>query len=146
LGFLAIGMTLVILCRSLDLSVGYVVALSTVIAGITMAGDPSRIVLGVAATLGLAALIGLANGLVVTKLRVNPFIATLGTGLIIKGYLDTQFQWPAGSIPAQFQMFGRSRIGVLPISTLVMLVLAVLAVLYLRRTRMGFHMYAVGGV
>ncbi|GAA1469736.1 ABC transporter permease [Nocardiopsis exhalans] len=145
LGFLAIGMTLVILCRSLDLSVGYVAALSTVIAGITMAGDPSRIVLGVTVTLGAAALIGLANGLVVTKLRVNPFIATLGTGLIIKGYLDTQFQGPTGSIPAQFQMFGLSRIGVLPVSTLVMLVLAVLAVLYLRRTRMGFHMYAVGG-
>ncbi|MGW5875474.1 ABC transporter permease [Nocardiopsis terrae] len=145
LGFLAIGMTLVILCRSLDLSVGYVAALSTVVAGLTMAGDPSRILLGIGATLGLAALIGLANGLVITRLRVNPFIATLGTGLVIKGYLDTRFQGPAGSIPAAFQTFGLSRIGVFPVSTLVMLVLAVLAVLYLRRTRMGFHMYAVGG-
>ena len=41
-------------------------------------------------------LVGLANGLVITKLRVNPFIATLGTGLIIKGYLDTRFKGPAG--------------------------------------------------
>ena len=145
LGFLAIGQTLVILCRSLDLSVGYVAALSTMVAAITMAGDPSRIVLGVGATLGLAALIGLVNGLVITRLRVNPFIATLGMGLVIKGYLDTRFQGPAGSVPSEFQMFGLSRVGVLPISTLVMLALAVAAILFLRRTRMGLHMYAVGG-
>ncbi|SIO84787.1 ABC transporter permease [Nocardiopsis sp. JB363] len=145
LGFLAIGQTLVILCRSLDLSVGYVAALSTMVAAITMAGDPSRIVLGVGVTLGLAALIGLVNGLVITKLRVNPFITTLGMGLIIKGYLDTRFQGPAGSIPAEFQMFGLSRVGVLPVSTLVMLALAVAVILFLRRSRTGFHMYAVGG-
>lgn len=145
LGFLAIGQTLVILCRSLDLSVGYVAALSTMVAAITMAGDPSRIVLGIGATLGLAALIGLVNGLVITRLRVNPFITTLGMGLVIKGYLDTRFQGPAGSIPSEFQMFGLSRIGVLPISTLVMLALAVAAIVFLRRTRTGFHMYAVGG-
>jgi ribose transport system permease protein len=145
LGFLAIGQTLVILCRSLDLSVGYVAALSTVVAATTMAGDPSRILLGVGAALGLAALIGLANGLVVTRLRVNPFITTLGMGLIIKGYLDTNFQGPAGAIPAAFQTFGYTRIGVLPVSTLVMLGLAAAAVLFLHRTRTGYHMYAVGG-
>ncbi|WP_285730091.1 ABC transporter permease [Nocardiopsis sp. ATB16-24] len=145
LGFLAIGQTLVILCRSLDLSVGYVAALSTVVAATTMAGDPSRVLLGVGAALGLAGLIGLANGLVVTKLGVNPFIATLGAGLIIKGYLDTEFQGPAGEIPAAFQAFGYTRIGVLPVSTLIMLGVAVAAVLFLRRTRMGYHVYAVGG-
>ncbi len=145
LGFLAIGQTLVILCRSLDLSVGYVAALSTVVAATVMAGDPARVPLGIAATLGLAALIGLANGTIVTWLRVNPFIATLGTGLIIKGYLDTNFQGPAGAVPAAFQAFGYTRIGVLPVSTLVMLVLAVAAVVFLHRSRTGYHMYAVGG-
>lgn len=145
LGFLAIGMTLVILCRSLDLSVGYVAALSTVVAATVMAGDPDRIVLGVGAALGVCALIGLANGLVVTKLRVNPFIATLGMGLIIKGYLDTNFQGPAGDVPSAFQVFGYARIGLLPVSTVVMLVLAAVAVWALARTRLGHHMYAVGG-
>lgn len=145
LGFLAIGQTLVILCRSLDLSVGYVTALSTIVAATVMAGDPARILPGVAATLGVAALIGLANGLVITQLRVNPFIATLGMGLIIKGYLDTNYQGPAGDVPTVFQMFGHTRVGVLPISTIVMIVLAVAAVLFLHRTRTGHHMYAVGG-
>ena len=145
LGFLAIGQTLVILCRSLDLSIGYVAALSTVVAATVMAGDPSRIPLGIAATLGLAALIGLANGTIVTWLKVNPFIATLGTGLIIKGYLDTNFQGPAGTIPPAFQAFGYTRIGVFPVSALVMLALAAAVIVFLRRTRTGYHMYAVGG-
>ncbi|MFV2196537.1 ABC transporter permease [Nocardiopsis sp. LOL_012] len=145
LGFLAIGQTLVILCRSLDLSVGYVAALSTIVGATAMAGEPSRILLGIGAALGVSALIGLANGLVVTRLRVNPFIATLGMGLVIKGYLDTNFQGPAGSVPDAFQVFGHARIGVLPVSTLVMVALAVAAVVFLRRTRTGYHMYAVGG-
>src|SRR5699024_12456146 len=54
LGFIAIGQTLVVLCRSLDLSVGYVAALSTPVAATTMAGEPSRVVLGVAAALGIS--------------------------------------------------------------------------------------------
>ncbi len=145
LGFIAIGQTFVILCRSLDLSVGYVVALSSLVGATTMAGDPSRIPWAVAVTLGVAALIGLANGVIVAKLKVNPFITTLGMGLIIKGYLDTQYRGPAGDVPAAFQGFGYTRIGVIPVSTAVMLALAVAAVLLLRRTRFGYHVYAVGG-
>jgi ribose transport system permease protein len=145
LGFLAIGQTLVILCRSLDLSVGHVAALSAMVAATTMQGDPSRVVLGAVLALGVAGLVGLANGLIVSGLRVNPFITTLGTALVIQGYLDTTFQGPAGSVPAAFQAFGYTRIGVLPVSTLVMLGLAAAAVVFLHRTRMGYHMYAVGG-
>ncbi|RNL86031.1 ABC transporter permease [Halostreptopolyspora alba] len=145
LGFIAVGQTLVILCRSLDLSVGYVVALSSVVAATTMAGDPARIWLGVVAVLAVSALIGLVNGLVITKLRVNAFIATLGMGLVIKGYLDTLYQGPAGEVPVAFQVFGYTRVGVLPLSTAVLIVVAVLAIVFLRATRTGYHMYAVGG-
>lgn len=145
LGFLAIGQTFAILCRSLDLSVGYVVALTSLVAATTMAGDPDRVALGVAAVLLISALIGLANGLVIAVLKVNPFITTLGMGLILKGYLDTRYQGPAGDVPLVFQQFGYTRIGFLPISTAVMFLVAVLGVLYLRKTRTGYHMFAVGG-
>lgn len=145
LGFVAIGQTLVIICRSLDLSVGYVVALSSLVAATTMAGDPSRIPLGVGAVLLVAAAVGLANGLAITKLKVNAFITTLGMGLIIKGYLDTLYQGPAGDVPDQFQVFGYMRIGFLPLSTALMIAVAVLGILLLRKTRVGYHMYAVGG-
>ncbi|MFC4563575.1 ABC transporter permease [Nocardiopsis mangrovi] len=145
LGFVAIGQTLVILCRSLDLSVGYVMALCSIVAATTMAGDPARIGLGIAAVLLVSGLIGLANGLIVTKLKVNAFIATLGMGLVIKGYLDTQYAGPTGEVPAAFQAFGYTRIGFVPLSTAVMLAVAVAAILFLRKTRTGYHIYAVGG-
>lgn len=145
LGFIAIGQTMVILCRSLDLSVGYVAALSSLVAATTMAGDPGRILYGVLAALGVSALIGLANGLVITKLRVNAFIATLGMGLLLKAYLDTRYKGPAGDVPAAFQTFGYLRISLVPLSTAVMIALAVLAAVVLNRTRLGYHMYAVGG-
>ncbi|MFC8923916.1 ABC transporter permease [Cellulosimicrobium sp. NPDC057127] len=145
LGFVAIGQTFVILCRSLDLSVGYVVALCSIVGATTMAGDPARAWIGVLAALGVAALVGLVNGLAITKLRVNPFIATLGVGLVVKGYLDTQFKGPAGDVPASFQMFGYTRIGPVPVSTVVMLLVAAAGVVLLARTRSGYHMFAVGG-
>jgi ribose transport system permease protein len=145
LGFVALGQTFVILCGSLDLSVGYVMALSSFVGATTMAGDPAKVPLGIAAVLLVAGGIGLFNGLIVSVLKVNPFIATLGMGLIIKGYLDTTYHGPAGDVPSSFQQFGYSRIGFLPVSTAVMLVAVVLGILYLRRTRTGYHMFAVGG-
>lgn len=145
LGFIAIGQTFVILCRSLDLSVGYVMALSSLMAATAMAGDTSRIALGIGVALVVSAGIGLANGLTVALLRVNPFITTLGMGLIVKGYLDTQYRGPAGDVPAAFQSFGYTRIGFVPLSTAVMLAVALLAIVFLHRTRTGYHVYAVGG-
>ena len=145
LGFVALGQTFVILCGSLDLSVGYVMALCSLIGATTMAGDPAKVPLGIAVVLVVAAGIGLMNGLIVSVLKVNPFIATLGVGLIVKGYLDTNYKGPAGAVPTSFQQFGYSRIAFLPVSTAVMLVAVVLGILYLRRTRTGYHMFAVGG-
>lgn len=145
LGFVAIGQTFVILGRSLDLSVAHVLALSSLVGATTMAGDPDRIVLGVLAVLAVSGAIGLVNGFVVAKLRVNAFIATLGMSLILTGYLDTRFRGPAGQIPEAFQAFGYTRLGPVPVSTAVMLALAVVAAVALHRTRFGHHLYAVGG-
>lgn len=145
LGFIAIGQTLVILCRSLDLSVGYTAALASIVGATTMAGDPGRIVLGILAALLVSAVVGLANGLVVAKLNVNPFIATLGMGLIIKGYLDSRYAGPVGEVPPAFQDFGYTRVSLVPVATLVMLIVGGAVVLLLRRSRAGHAMYALGG-
>jgi ribose transport system permease protein len=144
-GFLAIGMTLVILCRSLDLSVGYTAALSSLIAATTMDGQVGNVPLAIGAVLLVSGLIGAANGAIIAFLKVNPFIATLGTGLIIKGYLDTEYKGPAGDVPALFQQFGYTRVAFVPVSALVMLAVAAAAIWFLRATRTGHHMYAVGG-
>jgi ribose transport system permease protein len=145
LGFIAIGQTLVILGGSLDLSVPFMVSLASVVGGGIMAGQSGNIVPAVLATLLLGMVIGLANGLIVTFLKVHGFIATLGTGLIISGYLASNYKGSHGSAPRDFRLLDATRIGPVPISTLIMLGCAVAMIVMLRRSRLGHHLYAVGG-
>ena len=145
LGLVASGQTLVVLTGSLDLSVPYVISLSSLLAAQTMNGEAANIAQGVILALAISAIIGLANGFIVTSLRVNGFIATLGVGLIVKGYLDTNYKGSTGSVPSEFQYVGATGIGPVPISTIIMLALATLIFVLLRRTRTGHHIYAVGG-
>jgi ribose transport system permease protein len=145
LGLVAIGQTLVIVTGSLDLSVAYLIGLCSLVASETMAGSPGMIVPGVLAALGVAAVVGLVNGLVITVLKANAFIATLGVALVLRGYLEHNYTGPAGSVPRAFQHIGYDRIGPVPVAALLMLLLAAAAWWYLRRTRTGYHMYAVGG-
>ncbi len=145
LGLVAIGQTLVVLGASLDLSVTYVMSLASLIVATTMAGNPANIPWAVTLTLLVCAGIGLANGLIVTVLKVNGFIATLGVGLILQGVLNTNFQGSAGSVPWEFQLIGATGIGPVPVSTVIMLALAVLVWFLLSRTRTGAHLFAVGG-
>ena len=145
LGLVAIGQTLVILGASLDLSVTYVISLASLIAATTMNGNPANIPWAVTLTLIVCAGIGLANGLIVTVLKVNGFIATLGVGLILQGVLNTSFQGSAGSVPWEFQLIGATGVGPIPVSTIIMIVLAALVWVLLDRTRAGSHLYAVGG-
>jgi ribose transport system permease protein len=145
LGLVGIGQTLVILSRSLDLSVPYVMSLSSLIAAQTMSSGGASIAVGVVLALLFSAAVGLVNGLVVTKLRVHGFIATLGVGLIIKGYLDTTYKGSAGSVPKEFQFIGSAAIGAVPVSTIGMLALAAAVYFLLTKTRTGHHIYAVGG-
>ncbi|GAA1735912.1 ABC transporter permease [Aeromicrobium alkaliterrae] len=145
LGLVAIGQTLVILVGSLDLSVPYVVSLASIIGGTTMAGEASNILPAVLLTLAVSAAIGLVSGLVVSQLHVHGFIATLGVGLIVSGYLGTNYQGSSGSAPKAFRALDEAKVGPVPVSVLIMLGLAALVLLLLSRTRIGHHMYAVGG-
>jgi ribose transport system permease protein len=145
LGFIAIGQTLVVLIGSIDLSVSFVVSLTSVLAAGAMAGESGNVLPAVLLVLAVSGAIGLVNGLVVSLLHVHGFIATLGMGLIIAGYLATNYPGPHGSAPRSFRLLGATHIGPIPLSTLVMLGCAALAILMLRRTRVGHHLYAVGG-
>jgi len=145
LGFIAIGQTLVILVGSLDLSVPYVASLTSVLAGGVMAGESGNVPLAVVFSVGVAAAIGLVNGLIVSGLKVHGFIATLGVGLVISGYLATNYQGNHGIAPRSFRLLGATQIGPVPISAVILLGCALAAILMLRRTRLGHHMYAVGG-
>jgi ribose transport system permease protein len=145
LGIVAAGQTLVILGASLDLSVAYVISLSSLIGAETMDGQDGRIMLGIGAVLLFGFVVGLVNGLVITKLRVNAFIATLGMALVIRGYVEANYAGPAGRTPENFQNLGFESWGPIPLS--VILLLAVIAGVWflLRYTRFGNRLFAVGG-
>lgn len=143
LGIVAVGQTMAILAGSLDLSVAYLISLVSLVAAEIMAsGDvPSA----VGAALAVSVLVGLVNGLVITKLKVHAFIATLGVGLVIKGVLDHLYDGPAGKVPESFQHLGYDRIGPIPVSAILWAAVAVAAWFLLTRTRLGYRVYAVGG-
>ncbi len=146
LGIVAVGQTLAILAGSLDLSVAYLISLVSLVAAETMAGQPSNILTAVVAALGVAgALVGLVNGVVITKPKVHAFIATLGVALVIRGVLDHLYDGPAGRVPVEFQQLGYARIGPIPVAAILWAAVAVAVWFLLRRTRLGNRIYAVGG-
>ncbi|MRR29955.1 hypothetical protein EG834_06480, partial [bacterium] len=82
LGIVAIGQTLVIIGGSIDLSVAYLISITSVMSSYVMQGKPENVFKAIVVVFAIGAVVGLVNGLIVTKLKVNPFIATLGTSLI----------------------------------------------------------------
>lgn len=145
LGIVAVGQTFVMIGASIDLSVAYTISVTAVGASFLMAGDPDRVWWTVLVLIGVGVVIGLVNGTIITKLKVNPLIATLGVGLILKGLLNATFTNFAGAVPTSFQSFAYDAIGPMPISVLVLFGVVVVGWFILRRTRYGAHLYAVGG-
>lgn len=145
LGITAIGQTFVILVASIDLSVASLISAVAVLASVVMDGNPSMILPAIAASLALGAVVGLINGLIITKLDVNPLIATLGMSLIIQGCLSAFVSNFAGAVPPEFQFFAYGNLFGVPFAILFFFGLALTAFFVLRFTRFGSNVYAVGG-
>lgn len=145
LGIVAVGQTFVMIGASIDLSVAYMISVTAVGASYLMAGDPSRVWWTVPVLFGIGILVGFINGTLITRLKVNPLIATLGVGLILRGLLNATFENFAGSVPASFQSFAYDTIGPVPISVIVLFLVVLAGWFVLRRTTYGAHLYAVGG-
>ncbi len=145
LGIVAAGQTVVILAGSLDLSVAYLISVAALVGSLIMSGDPSKIGIAVAAVLGIGVAVGLVNGLLVTKLRINAFIATLGVGLILRGLLNAGFDNFAGKVAPEFEVLGYGSLGPIPWSVILLSVTVLGVWFLLRSTRFGHHVYAVGG-
>lgn len=145
LGITAIGQTFAILVASIDLSVASLISATAVLASVVMDGNSAMILPAVAASLALGAAVGLANGLVIARLDVNPLIATLGMSLVIQGGLSAFVSNFAGAVPAEFQFLAYGAVGGVPVAVLMFFALAILAAALLRFTRFGSNVYAVGG-
>lgn len=145
LGLVALGQTFVIIGGSLDLSVA--ASISAIAVGTAWlmgsAGVPIWLALLIAMSAGL--LIGLCNGLIITKLKVAPFIATLGTSLIIEGLLFARTDTFYGNVPREFEFLGYGTIGRIPAGVVLLFTMALIAFYIVRYTRFGQHLYGVGG-
>jgi len=145
LGIVAVGQTFVIIGASIDLSVALVISVTAVMTSFIMQGDPAKVPLAILFVSAIGVVTGLVNGLIITKLKVNAFIATLGTTLILRGILNASFANYKGSIPRSFEYFGYGRIGPVPVSVLVLLTVVMAGWFILARTRFGFQLYGTGG-
>ncbi len=144
----AIGFTIVLICGQLDLSIGTVITLSGVI-GLGMKGLVGY-ELSVPLAVAAGALVGLINGLLVTKAKINSFIVTLGTMTILQGviYQVTGGNSIALSTPDAFAVadfLARPLVPLITPRVIVTLALVILFSLLLRSTRFGRNFYMVGG-
>jgi ribose transport system permease protein len=145
LGIVAIGQTVVILSGGIDLSVGSVIKLSVLVAALVMNGHESNTALAIGLVLLMGVLVGMFNAMVITRLRVAPFIATLGVYSILRGISFAITTKPIGRASPFWLSFYDSRIGPLAGPAVVFFVLLVVMIVVLRRTRFGRYVYAVGG-
>ena len=159
---LAIGMLMVILTGGIDLSVGSIVGLAGVIAGVLLEGltvgfldvtlfPPVWAVVVIALTVG--AFVGAINGTLVTRFGVAPFIATLGMLYIARGtglLISNGETYPnLGGSPALgntgFDFLGSGKILTIPVSIWLMVLFAAIATVLTRKTPFGRWIYAIGG-
>lgn len=144
IGVVACGMLLMIIVGGFDLSVGAVGAMSSVVAAALIVDH--SIPLGVGAGLLLGLTVGLVNGFCVAKIGINPFVATLGTQVLITGllFVSTKAQ-PVYGVPESFTWLGLGRIGPIPVPTVIFAAIAIATWALLRFTTFGHYIYVVGG-
>ncbi len=143
----AYGMTFVIITGGIDLSVGSVMSLGGVLCSLLIARTGSGVVVSMLVGLLAGALVGLINGLCITKLRLAPFIVTLATSYVARGasYLLTNAR-PVSIKEDFFYQFGNGMIGnVFPYIIIYMLVVFAIFWTLLNRTKFGRRVYAIGG-
>ena len=156
-GLLAVGMTFVILTAGIDLSVGSLLAFAGLVAAaVAKGGLENRFTVGegIGYGWGLAALaaiaVGLAGGylqgLAITRLKVPPFVVTLGGMSAFRGAaLLFAEGGPISGFEPSFTWWGQGKIGPVPVPVIIFLAAAALAHVTLRYTRYGRQVYAVGG-
>jgi ribose/xylose/arabinose/galactoside ABC-type transport system permease subunit len=158
-GLIAIGMTFVILTAGIDLSVGSLVAVAGLVAAMIAKGSTaSSFSLSAAAQQGygwFAAMLGAIavgllggslQGFAITRLKVPPFVVTLGGLSVFRGLaLMISAAGPISGFEEPYRWWGQGRIGPVPVPVIVFLASALVAFVVLRYTRYGRQVYAVGG-
>lgn len=142
---IAVGMVVLLISGGLDLSIGATLGLTGVVTGLLLnSGQPAwaAILLGLAA----AMLVGIGNGLLVSRLKINPFITTLGMQMMIRGLLLVLAKGKAVlNLPESFTVIGQGRLFGVQYPIYIMLVLVIVGEILVRNTRFFRQSYYIGG-
>lgn len=153
IGVLAIACTFVIITSGIDLSVGVLMTFTAVMAGVFMTNWGWPMIIGVPATIVMGALVGATSGLIITKLKVTPFIATLGMMMLLKGasLLITEarpiyFSDVEGFDAISLGSVVEKVLPFLPIpnGALIFLGVCIVSVIILNKTKLGRYTFALG--
>jgi ribose transport system permease protein len=140
---LVFGQALVLIAGGIDISVGSTMAMA---AALTIGLQGYGTYPAVIGALALGAAVGACNGLLVTRGRIVPFVATLGTMSVVRGMLLTYTrQQPLSGIDEGFTYWGGGSVGFVPLPMIITLLILGALVVFLQRTRAGRNLYAIGG-
>lgn len=147
-GIIATGMTFVILTGGIDLSVGSILAISGAVCASLLASG-QNIIIAVLAALIIGAMVGFLNGFIITKGKLQPFIATLATMTILRGltlvYTDGKpITLGSGDLAIKFGQIGGGKIFGTPTPALIMILVFAICAFVLKNTQMGRYTYALG--
>jgi ribose/xylose/arabinose/galactoside ABC-type transport system permease subunit len=145
LAILAIGQTVVIIAGLIDLSVGMLLGLIVVISCDIMQGQSIMTAIGIMIALGLGGSVGLINGLLNNLLRIHPLILTFGMLSILQGLIFVYTDRSVGQASPEFSWMANGSIAGIPFSIFLLVTFASAVSFLLYRTRLGAHIFAVGG-
>jgi ribose transport system permease protein len=142
---IAIGMTFVILTGGIDLSVGSILAISGALAASVIKTN-GNVLLAIVVAILVGSVIGVINGLLVAKGKVQAFIVTLASMTIFRGitYVYTN-GIPISGLSSAFGAIGNKKLGILPLPVLITVIAVLIAYYLLSQTRFGRYLYALGG-
>lgn len=146
IGFLALGMTFVMITAGIDLSVGSVVGLTGVVAATLAPGDGAAFLLPIVAGVGIGIIVGFLNSALIIWGAILPFLATLAMmALVRSGALIYTNGQPVTGLSEPFQWLGSGMIGPVPVPVILFVIAAIITDFVLSKTRFGRHIYALGG-
>ncbi len=145
LGIVTMGQGMVMIAGGVDLSVSSTITLTTILSASLMAGRNGMILPAVLACLAVGLGFGCINGFAVVKLKVTPFIATLGVMSIGRGVVLLITHGPIGAIGPAFRLVSRGSLGPIPSALIISILVFGLAAVVLNRSRYGRYLFALGG-
>lgn len=143
-GVMAVGMMMIIVTGGIDLSMGYSVAFGAIVCG-TVFTNMGNVWLAITAAILSCTLIGFINGVIITKMRIAPFIATLATMSLTQGALNMVGSGLRLMLNHEvFNVIGKSYVFGISTETIIMIVIMVIGAVVLNKTRFGAYIYAIG--